>query len=77
MRRQSVPGSRRVASAGLVVPAHNEAELLPACLAALLLIPAFLRDPAYNLLARYRYRWFGRLDACRVPTPEVRARFLD
>lgn len=44
--------------------------------AALLLMPTFLRDPLYNLLARNRYRWFGRLDACRVPTPEVRARFL-
>jgi predicted DCC family thiol-disulfide oxidoreductase YuxK len=50
----------------------------PFCyLAGLLLVPAFLRDPAYNLLAGNRYRWFGRLDACRIPTPEVRARFLD
>jgi len=46
-------------------------------LAALLLLPAFLRDPAYNLLAGNRYRWFGRLDACRLPTPELKARFLD
>jgi predicted DCC family thiol-disulfide oxidoreductase YuxK len=45
--------------------------------AALLLMPAFLRDPLYDLLARNRYRWFGRLEACRVPTPEVRARFLE
>jgi predicted DCC family thiol-disulfide oxidoreductase YuxK len=46
-------------------------------LAGFLLLPAFLRDPLYNLLAGNRYRWFGRLDACRVPTPELRARFLD
>jgi predicted DCC family thiol-disulfide oxidoreductase YuxK len=46
-------------------------------LAALLLIPPFLRDTAYNLLASNRNRWFGKLDACRVPTPELRARFLD
>jgi len=47
-------------------------------LAALLLaVPPFLRDAAYDLLARNRYRWFGQLDACRVPTPEVRQRFLD
>jgi predicted DCC family thiol-disulfide oxidoreductase YuxK len=43
---------------------------------ALLLVPAFLRDAAYDLLAANRFRWFGRLDACRVPTPEVRERFL-
>jgi predicted DCC family thiol-disulfide oxidoreductase YuxK len=42
-----------------------------------LLIPTFVRDFAYSILARNRYRWFGRLDACRVPTPEIRRRFLD
>jgi predicted DCC family thiol-disulfide oxidoreductase YuxK len=45
-------------------------------LSALQLLPVFLRDPAYVLLARNRYRWFGQLDACRVPTPDIRARFL-
>jgi predicted DCC family thiol-disulfide oxidoreductase YuxK len=45
--------------------------------AAGLLIPAFLRDFAYDVLARNRYRWFGTLDACRVPTPDIRQRFLD
>jgi len=42
-----------------------------------LLLPPFLRDAAYDVLARHRYRWFGRLDACRVPTPDVRGRFLE
>jgi predicted DCC family thiol-disulfide oxidoreductase YuxK len=46
-------------------------------LAVFLLVPAFLRDWAYDLLAANRYRWFGRLDACRVPTPELRRRFLE
>lgn len=38
--------------------------------------PRFLRDAVYRLIARYRYRWFGRQDACWLPTPELRARFL-
>jgi predicted DCC family thiol-disulfide oxidoreductase YuxK len=46
-------------------------------LPALLLMPSFLRDPLYNILARNRYRWFGKFDACRVPTPEIKARFLE
>jgi predicted DCC family thiol-disulfide oxidoreductase YuxK len=46
-------------------------------LAALLLVPAFLRDYAYETLARHRYHWFGRSEACRMPTPEVRRRFLE
>jgi predicted DCC family thiol-disulfide oxidoreductase YuxK len=45
--------------------------------AAGLFIPTFLRDFAYSILARNRYRWFGTLDACRLPTPQLRERFLD
>jgi predicted DCC family thiol-disulfide oxidoreductase YuxK len=42
-----------------------------------LLAPRFLRDGIYNWVARNRYRWFGRREACRIPTPEERGRFLD
>jgi predicted DCC family thiol-disulfide oxidoreductase YuxK len=43
----------------------------------LLLFPAVLRDPIYDIVARSRYRWFGRRDACFVPTPQTRDRFID
>lgn len=43
----------------------------------LLAVPRPLRDAVYDFVARRRYRWFGRRDACRLPTPELRARFLD
>lgn len=46
-------------------------------LAGARLLPRPLRDAAYRLVARHRLRLFGRLDACRIPTPELRARFLD
>jgi predicted DCC family thiol-disulfide oxidoreductase YuxK len=39
--------------------------------------PKFLRDAAYNLVARNRYRIFGHYDACPLPTEETSARFLD
>jgi predicted DCC family thiol-disulfide oxidoreductase YuxK len=39
-------------------------------------IPKRLRDGMYQLVARNRYRWFGRNASCFVPTPEQRARFL-
>jgi predicted DCC family thiol-disulfide oxidoreductase YuxK len=42
----------------------------------LILVPRFLRDAIYDFIARRRYRWFGRTEACRVPTPALRARFL-
>jgi len=41
-----------------------------------LLVPRFLRDAAYSVLVKYRYRWFGKSDVCMVPTPELRERFL-
>jgi len=40
------------------------------------LIPLFVRNPLYRLVARNRYRWFGRRDACVVPSPDVAGRFL-
>jgi len=40
-------------------------------------LPRPLIDLGYALLARNRYRLFGRLDTCRVPSPEERPRFLD
>ncbi len=46
-------------------------------LSVFLAVPSFLRNLAYDVVARNRYRWFGRTDTCRVPTPEQRARFLD
>jgi predicted DCC family thiol-disulfide oxidoreductase YuxK len=46
-------------------------------LVPLLLVPPFLRDAVYDLVARNRYRWFGRMDSCRMPTPDLRRRFLD
>ena len=41
------------------------------------LVPRPLRDAAYRFIARRRTRWFGRLDACKVPTAAERPRFLD
>ena len=43
----------------------------------LMLMPRPARDLVYDWVARHRYGWFGRLDSCRLPTPELRARFLD
>ena len=40
------------------------------------IVPFFLRNPIYDLVARNRYRIFGRTDACRLPTPALKARFL-
>ena len=41
------------------------------------LIPRWVRDQAYDYIARNRYRWFGTTEACMLPTPELRAHFVE
>lgn len=40
-------------------------------------VPRGLRDAAYRVIARNRYRWFGRHETCLVPDAALRQRFLD
>ena len=40
-------------------------------------IPRPIRNPVYRVIARNRYRWFGKRDTCRIPTAEEKLRFLD
>ncbi|MFZ9888947.1 MAG: thiol-disulfide oxidoreductase DCC family protein [Myxococcota bacterium] len=40
------------------------------------LLPTWLTDLGYRLIARYRLRWFGRTESCWVPPPEDRQRLL-
>jgi predicted DCC family thiol-disulfide oxidoreductase YuxK len=45
--------------------------------AELKIIPKPLRELVYTFIARYRYRIFGKREACWLPKPEWKARFLD
>lgn len=42
-----------------------------------IIVPRPLRDVVYGVIARNRYKWFGKRDACMIPSPEQRKRFLD
>ena len=41
-----------------------------------IIVPKFIRDGIYNWIAKNRYKWFGRMDQCMIPTPELKQRFL-
>ncbi|WP_339303554.1 thiol-disulfide oxidoreductase DCC family protein [Paenibacillus sp. FSL R5-0519] len=41
-----------------------------------IIVPKFIRNAVYNWVARNRYRWFGKDEACMLPTPEIKDRFL-
>ncbi len=41
-----------------------------------IIIPRFIRDWVYNIIAKNRYTWFGKKEKCMIPTSEIRNRFL-
>jgi predicted DCC family thiol-disulfide oxidoreductase YuxK len=42
-----------------------------------IIIPSFIRDAIYNLIAANRYKWFGKKESCMIPTPALKSRFLN
>jgi predicted DCC family thiol-disulfide oxidoreductase YuxK len=42
-----------------------------------LIIPHFMRDPFYSAFARLRYKLFGQYSTCKIPSPEIKAKFID
>ena len=46
------------------------------CLYFFIFLPTGIRNKLYDLIAKNRYRWFGKKDSCRMPTPEEKERFL-
>lgn len=43
----------------------------------LLFFPSFIRDFVYDIIAKNRYKWFGKKNQCMIPTPELLSKFLD
>ncbi len=41
------------------------------------IVPIFIRDFVYDWIAKNRYRWFGKKDECMIPTPQMKARFVN
>lgn len=40
------------------------------------MVPRLLRDAIYDIVAEHRYDWFGKKDACLMPTDDIKSRFL-
>ena len=40
-------------------------------------LPVSIRDGIYNFVAKNRYKWFGKKEFCMIPTPELKAKFMD
>ncbi len=46
-------------------------------LSVFIILPTFLRDWVYDFIAKNRYKWFGKKESCMIPTPELKALFID
>lgn len=40
-------------------------------------LPETFRNVVYGFIAKNRYKWFGKKESCMIPTPELKAKFLD
>ena len=40
-------------------------------------VPNFIKNGIYDFIAKNRYKWYGKKEACLIPTPELKAKFLD
>lgn len=40
------------------------------------IVPAFIRNWAYDFIAKNRYKWYGKKESCMIPTPELKQKFL-
>lgn len=43
---------------------------------AFIIVPAFIRNAVYNVIAKNRYKWFGKKESCILPSPDLQNRFL-
>lgn len=41
-----------------------------------MILPRFFRNWVYDIIARNRYKWFGKKESCMIPTPELKSKFL-
>lgn len=44
---------------------------------AFIIVPAFIRNWVYEFIAKHRYKWYGKMESCWLPTPDLKKRFID
>ncbi len=71
-----VDGDRAYTKSGAALRMARGLKMPWPLLYGFIIVPAFIRDAAYSLVARNRYKWFGKKDACMIPDPGQRDRFI-
>jgi predicted DCC family thiol-disulfide oxidoreductase YuxK len=71
-----VDGDRAYTKSGAALRMARGLKMPWPLLYGFIIVPAFIRDAAYSLVARNRYKWFGKKDACMIPDQAQRDRFI-
>jgi len=71
-----IEGGRVLAASDAVIALSRHLTGAARLAPALRIVPKIVRDAAYHLIARNRYRLFGKADSCIVPEPQQRDRFI-
>lgn len=66
-----------VKSSAAIEIAKELGGLWPAIQVFSYILPESIRDSIYELIAKNRYKWFGKKDSCMIPTPALESKFLD
>jgi predicted DCC family thiol-disulfide oxidoreductase YuxK len=72
-----VRGGRVFSNSGAALRIAGQLRFPWSLFQAFIILPPGLRDFFYGLIARNRYRLYGKRDECFLPGPEIRERFLD
>ncbi|GAA4237357.1 hypothetical protein GCM10022291_23970 [Postechiella marina] len=46
-------------------------------LSVFFIVPPFIRNWVYSYIAKNRYKWYGKKEACMIPTPKLKSKFLE
>jgi len=71
-----VPGEAYYTKSSAAIKIMNEFGGLWKGINIFLILPESIRNIAYNYVAKNRYKWYGKEESCRIPTPELKAKFL-
>ena len=71
------PGSAYYHKSTAVLQIAKRLSGLYPLLSLFLMLPNTMRDWIYDIIATNRYRWFGKKDQCMIPTPRLKALFID
>lgn len=71
-----VPGKAYYIKADAALTIAEDLKGILSSLSYLKLLPDFIKNFGYDLVARNRYKWYGKKDYCMLPTPALQSKFL-